>query len=130
MHNVPKKSDTVLRSCSKCCKICKVCLTVLRRYTLKGWWSPPISQCFTILSQQTCWTTGFSRKGFTNSCLLVFTSVWNQCCLETAHWLFLSLAQWNLVRIKKRLIKTKIFAQKCFLGPKRCFLHVLKNLCH
>ena len=36
MHNVPKWSDTLSRSCSICCKIFKVCLTILGYYALKG----------------------------------------------------------------------------------------------
>ena len=35
MHNVPKWSDTLHKSCSKCCKIFKVCLTILVHYALK-----------------------------------------------------------------------------------------------
>ena len=36
MHNVPKSSDTLSKSCSKFCKILKVCLTILGHYELKG----------------------------------------------------------------------------------------------
>ena len=36
MHNVPKWSDRLSKSCSKCCKIFKVCLTILGHYALKG----------------------------------------------------------------------------------------------
>ena len=36
MHNVPKWSDTLQKSCSKCCKLFKVCLTILGHYALKG----------------------------------------------------------------------------------------------
>ena len=36
MHNVPKWSDRLKKSCSKCCKIFKVCLTFLEHYALKG----------------------------------------------------------------------------------------------
>ena len=36
IHNVPKWSDTHLKSCSICCKIFKVCLTILGHYALKG----------------------------------------------------------------------------------------------
>ena len=35
MHNFPKWSDTLWKSCNKCCKIFKVCLTILRYYALK-----------------------------------------------------------------------------------------------
>ena len=34
MHNVPKRSDTLKKSCSICCKIFNACLTILGRYTL------------------------------------------------------------------------------------------------
>ena len=37
MHNVPKWSDTLQKSCSKCCKIFRVYLTILGHYALKGW---------------------------------------------------------------------------------------------
>ena len=36
MHNVPKWSDTLLKSCTICCKIFKVCLTILGFYALKA----------------------------------------------------------------------------------------------
>ena len=36
MHNVPKWSDTLQKSCSKCCKIFKVRLTILEHYALKS----------------------------------------------------------------------------------------------
>ena len=36
MHNVPKWSDTLYKSCSIFCKIFKVCLTILGHYALKG----------------------------------------------------------------------------------------------
>ena len=36
MHNVPKWSNTLLKSCSKWYKISKVCLTILQHYALKG----------------------------------------------------------------------------------------------
>ena len=36
MHNVPKWSDTLEKSCGKCCKIFKVCLTILGHYALNG----------------------------------------------------------------------------------------------
>ena len=36
MHNVPKWSDTLKKTCGKCCKIFKVCLTILGRYALNG----------------------------------------------------------------------------------------------
>ena len=36
MHNVPKWSDTLLKSCSIYCKIFKVCLTILGQYALKS----------------------------------------------------------------------------------------------
>ena len=36
MHNVPKWSDALLKSCSICCKIFKMCLTILGQYALKG----------------------------------------------------------------------------------------------
>ena len=36
MHNAPKWSDTLKKSCSICCKIFKVCLTILGRYALKA----------------------------------------------------------------------------------------------
>ena len=36
MHNIPKWSDTLQKSCSICRKIFKVCLTNLGHYTLKG----------------------------------------------------------------------------------------------
>ena len=36
MHNVPKRSDALLKSCSICCKILKVCLNILGHYALKG----------------------------------------------------------------------------------------------
>ena len=34
MHNGPKWSDTLSKSCSICCKIFKVCLTILGHYPL------------------------------------------------------------------------------------------------
>ena len=40
MHNVPKWSDRLLKSCSICCKIFKVCLTILGHYALKGLYAP------------------------------------------------------------------------------------------
>ena len=36
MHNVPKWSDTLLKSWNNCYKIFKVCLTILGHYALKG----------------------------------------------------------------------------------------------
>ena len=36
MHNAPKCSDTLKKSCSICYKISKVGLTILRRYALMG----------------------------------------------------------------------------------------------
>ena len=36
MHNVPKWSDTLLKSCSICCKILKVCLTILWQCEVKS----------------------------------------------------------------------------------------------
>ena len=36
MHNVPKWSDILLKSCSKYCKILKVCLNILGHYALNG----------------------------------------------------------------------------------------------
>ena len=36
MHNVPKWSDALLKSCSKCRKIFKLRLTMLGHYVLKG----------------------------------------------------------------------------------------------
>ena len=37
MHNIPKWSDTLLKSYCICCKIFKVCQTILGHYALKGW---------------------------------------------------------------------------------------------
>ena len=34
MHNFPKWSDTLQKTCSNCCKIFKACVTILRRYAL------------------------------------------------------------------------------------------------